>query len=308
MAALVLAACTGIGHANASVELSVAEGELGRVAAEGRAITFTEAEGEFSIICDLQETIRLNRTIAKSAGAQVGTLTTSIRNCRGGTYRMLVESQPWELTYVSFSGTLPNITSLRLEQRRFSFLAEAFFGIARCLYSGNLQVTTGGASSTITELRIDETRGIALATRLGGAACPTLTVLRGRYTVSPTVRMRLVEERRRAERCATPPVARVDEAFQRQEAANATIDMTIQIECEGSRITSIGTARANESIGIEDRERATERTYRRGDRVKYTLRLTAREGTRVVEEDINIATREEVETERSTTRVRFRDL
>jgi hypothetical protein len=303
-AALVLAgASTAMG--NRGVDFSVAEGELGRVRLEARSFSLTHPELEEPLLeCEVVFTVSLHRSIAKSAGALAGAVNEwSARNCRYGTVILLSASLPWHITYVSFTGTLPSISSLRLQINNMSLLVNAFGGFARCLYSGNIQLTSRG--SPITEFRIDETIGFPLAVRLSGSAiCPETVNVNGTLRSSPSVRMTLNP----TSRCATSPAVRVDEAFQRQEGANATIAMTAQVECESTRIDSIRTTRANESIGIEDRERAVGRTFRRGDRFRYDLRLTAREGTRTVEETVDIGWTEEGGSSRSTTRVRFTDL
>ena len=113
VAVVLLALLASGAFANRGIELSVASGELGRVRADQRNLTFRDAGGTVEVICEWFYTLRLNRTIAKTAGSIVGQVReASIRSCRGGTVRVL--NLPWTITYVSFAGTLPNITSVRL--------------------------------------------------------------------------------------------------------------------------------------------------------------------------------------------------
>jgi hypothetical protein len=54
------------------------------------------------------------RTTSKVAGRLVGYLTrAAIGACATGTATVLTETLPWHIQYASFTGTLPNITSVR---------------------------------------------------------------------------------------------------------------------------------------------------------------------------------------------------
>lgn len=190
-AAAMLSLGAGSALAARSIELSVAEGELGRVRTSG-VVTMTNESGEFSIICEITNTITLNRAIAKRSGATVGLITAvSATGCRGGSGRVLAETLPWPITYVSFGGTLPNITEIRLQSNGVDALAEAFFGTARCLYRGNTQSITRG--NPVTELRKDERVAVPLSSEvLSGVACPASVIGRATLRVTPTVRLRLI--------------------------------------------------------------------------------------------------------------------
>ena len=55
-----------------------------------------------------------NRTAAKAIGSLVGYLTRAILgSCASGTATILQESLPWHARYSGFTGTLPEITTLR---------------------------------------------------------------------------------------------------------------------------------------------------------------------------------------------------
>jgi hypothetical protein len=80
-------------------------------------------------------------TIRKTAGALIGAVTKGIVNaaeppCAGGHATVRQESLPWHVTYESFRGTLPNITSVEFLVRRYSLVIElsAIAGL-QCLYS-----------------------------------------------------------------------------------------------------------------------------------------------------------------------------
>jgi hypothetical protein len=193
--AVVLLLSLGAGTAAASrgLEASVATGELGRIRADSRALTFTDTEGAASIICEVLRTIRLNRTISKVRDSAAGSVTgVEIRNCRGGSVRVL--GLPWSITYQSFTGTLPSeVRSVRLRIINAQFLISAFFGIAECLYAGNAEGTSGGALNTVSEIRADETVTQNLFSEtLSSATCPARGLFRGTLVVSPAVRLRLI--------------------------------------------------------------------------------------------------------------------
>lgn len=188
--ALSLAATSA--SASRGLELSVAEGSLGRVRHDYTALTFSEPGAAFRVICEFTRTVSLHRSIGKSAGTLVGLVNEiAVRNCRGGTIILLTATLPWHIRYVSFTGTLPNITSLRLQTTDVAILFQAFFSIARCLYRGSPQYTTTG--NPITEARLDSTIVVPLADEsLSAIACPRSLTLAGTGRYSPAIRVRLV--------------------------------------------------------------------------------------------------------------------
>lgn len=179
------AALTASAQASRSIEVSVAISIW-----RSNALTFTDEESTFRIVCEVTQAVTITRTIAKTAGTRFAAANVEARNCRGGTVRILTEAQPWTLSYVSFSGILPLINSTRIEMRNSGFLVEAFFGIARCLYGGNWQMTTVG--NPVTEIRADESRALPLVTRLGEAICPRSGIYRGAFRSGPTITLRLL--------------------------------------------------------------------------------------------------------------------
>jgi hypothetical protein len=80
-----------------------------------------------------------SRTIAKTSGNLIGYVTRALvssSNCTGGTLRVLTEALPWHVRYVSFAGTLPNITGITVHIIDFSaqFCATFFGSTVCCLY------------------------------------------------------------------------------------------------------------------------------------------------------------------------------
>ncbi len=144
VAAIVLSAVmAGGASASRSLELSVAEGELGSVRAVTSRYNFYLSGEEPPWTCEITRTFRFNRLFEKRVGATVATLTSVTPNCRNAPrlFRFLMpreaeEPQP-QLTYSGFSGTLPNITTLRFNLTNFRFLME--IGIFTCLFAGTMQ-------------------------------------------------------------------------------------------------------------------------------------------------------------------------
>jgi len=190
-ALMVLAIGAGSAAANRSLRASVASGELGRITTVSRALTFTDEEASFSIVCEVTRVLSLHASVAKVAGTLAGLVReVRIANCRGGTVTVLTENLPWHVTYVSFTGTLPSIATVTLELRNVGFLVSAFFGFGRCLYGGSARGITGGGT-TVTSLTAEERRALPLVTNLGGFECPAGGIFRGSFTVTPNVRLAL---------------------------------------------------------------------------------------------------------------------
>jgi hypothetical protein len=135
-------------HALANRGAEVANGASVLVIFRERRMRFGGGFG--GIRCEVTLHSSLHRTIAKTVGALAGFLTeVRIGACGpdGGVTRVnsvtiLPANLPWHLTYVSFAGTLPDITSIRLETVRSEFLIEFtdIFGIRyQCLSNANQQ-------------------------------------------------------------------------------------------------------------------------------------------------------------------------
>ncbi len=106
----------------------------------------------------------------------------------GGNVTYLLRS--FRISYVSFSGRLPNITELRLQIDEFAVLVEDAFGLFDCLYKGNPQFIT--ANNPVTSLTWDERRSILLFDgSLSFAICPRSLVLRGILRPAPMQNLRI---------------------------------------------------------------------------------------------------------------------
>jgi len=112
-----------------------------------------------------------SRTIVKAVGTLLGYITrVTTANC---TLTTAILGVPWHVRYVSFSGTLPNITLLTVRVSRVSFSA-ASFGFV-CLgepeVEGNFNREAGGR---LTDVRM--TAIPAMPVRSGGGfGCPSST-------------------------------------------------------------------------------------------------------------------------------------
>jgi hypothetical protein len=78
-------------------------------------------------------------TVTKVSGQLIGAVTRAIfdePNCTGGKQRALSEKLPWHVKYISFTGTLPNITRVTIALIGVQWLVEAF-GFVSCLYTSS---------------------------------------------------------------------------------------------------------------------------------------------------------------------------
>ncbi len=123
--------------------------------------------------CEVIPMITFHRgTFTKTAGALVGTvLEVMIRNCTTAQIVAIGESLPWHVVFVNFTGTLPNITSVKFEIVGMGLEFES--SGTRCRLRTTTErpanvifnVETGGRLSGI---RLDETAAIPLE---GGFLC-----------------------------------------------------------------------------------------------------------------------------------------
>jgi hypothetical protein len=190
LAVLVAGACAGTSTATRSIQLTPQTREAGRVEDRSRELTFTEENGNIDVRCEVTKTLAVNNAISKVAGSNLAQITAAAAmNCRNGRVRFL--SLPWNLRYVAFTGTLPNIRELVLKIGRLQVLIEAFGGLVECLYSGEPQMSTTG--SPITGDRRDGASAIALASEaLTVVTCPANLFIRGSLTWNPSFRMALL--------------------------------------------------------------------------------------------------------------------
>jgi len=93
------------------------------------------------------------RTIVKSRGSLIGAVTrvdVDKNNCTGG--QALAKGPfPWHVTYDSFTGALPNITTVRIALSRFRFLLISP-GAATCEYGNATDNVVGSVGLTGSEV------------------------------------------------------------------------------------------------------------------------------------------------------------
>jgi hypothetical protein len=100
------------------------------------------------------------RTIAKVLNTPMGYITRAAfreASCSGGSIRVRSETLPWHIRYLGFTGTLPNITSIRENLVNLGFdITASFFGInVMCSYRTGATTRTfnreaGGGLTTAT--------------------------------------------------------------------------------------------------------------------------------------------------------------
>jgi hypothetical protein len=96
-----------------------------------RAVTFNGAFGNIVCSVTLEGSLH-SRTIPKVVGSLIGYITRAdLGPCATGTATILRETLPWHLRYLGFTGTLPNITSIR--ENIVGFSARILEPFAACL-------------------------------------------------------------------------------------------------------------------------------------------------------------------------------
>jgi hypothetical protein len=158
-------------------------------------LDFGSPEG-FSVACPVYVVGEFHsRTFAKVSGLLIGAISFAIKPAgepcvrregeRWGEMwilngieemerRILPETLTWHIRYDSFTGSLPRITSVRIQIVDASFLVQGTFGLL-CLYKSTdarplfarFELTANG---TIEKVRVDETQPIPLHE---GAFCPS---------------------------------------------------------------------------------------------------------------------------------------
>lgn len=176
-AALALALAAGTASAN---RLSYSEVNFRIVWA---SLRFSESGGNFPITCPVTlEGSFHERTLAKTRELAVGYITrASVNNagCTEGQGTVLTETLPWTVKFQSFSGTLPNILTVRHLLIGAAFQVEPGLGIV-CLATSSERFPAAGEASreaggNITSLRPDA----SLPLPITGTACPTSGIFGG---------------------------------------------------------------------------------------------------------------------------------
>jgi hypothetical protein len=146
------------------------------------SLSFSAAEGGVSITCPVTlEGSFTERTFAKTRNASAARITrAAVGTCQEGNATILAETEPWEVTYQSFTGTLPNITGVRYALINAAFRVEPGLGIV-CLARTSTESPAAGdarreAGGRITSLSTDS--GLAIPTT-GNFECPRFGIFSG---------------------------------------------------------------------------------------------------------------------------------
>jgi hypothetical protein len=153
------------------------------------ALSFTEPVFGLSVACPVTLTVVFNEHHIAKTGTEIGNVTEilySESSCRGGTARPL-PTTPWVVLYNGFTGTLPEIRTVRFIIRRSDILYRSLGG--ECLYEGAFEGIATLTAGEITSVEMVETRNVGLSRTLAGS-CARTARFRGRATV-----VRLCDER-----------------------------------------------------------------------------------------------------------------
>lgn len=176
-------------------------------------VVWTSARFVFSgvtVSCNVTLEGSLHRpSIAKVTGSLIGSITRATPgSCSNGTMSVLTATLPWHVQYSSFTGTLPNISTLTMRviglSGSWTFLGLTCLGRTEAGTPAALIAERNGAG-TITSFRWDESLSIPLtgsagcssirgriggtsssATGLGSARAITLTLIGEAPTLSPS--------------------------------------------------------------------------------------------------------------------------
>jgi hypothetical protein len=146
------------------------------------SLSFSAAEGGVSITCPVTlEGSFAARTFAKTRNSPDARITrATVGTCQEGSATILAETEPWEVTYQSFTGTLPNITGVRYSLINAAFQVEPGLGIV-CLARTSTEFPAAGdarreAGGRITSLSTDSTLAIPTT---GNFECPRFGIFNG---------------------------------------------------------------------------------------------------------------------------------
>jgi len=189
-----LALALAVGSASAN-RLSYSENRFRIIWA---SLTFSESGGNFPITCPVTlEGSFVARTVAKTREATVGYINRASVNspgCTEGQATILSETLPWTVKFQSFTGTLPNITSVRHSLIGAAFQVEPGLGIVCLARSSEAHPAAGEANreagGNITSLTPDA----SLPLPITGNACPSAGIFGGSgevYVQGTTQRVRL---------------------------------------------------------------------------------------------------------------------
>lgn len=145
-------------------------------------LSFSAAEGGVSITCPVTlEGSFHERTFNKTRNASAARINRAIvGSCQEGNATILAETEPWEVTYQSFTGTLPTITGVRYALLNAAFQVEPGLGII-CLARTSTEAPAAGearreSGGRITSLTTDSSLAIPVT---GNAECPRFGIFAG---------------------------------------------------------------------------------------------------------------------------------
>jgi len=170
-------------------------------------VSFTDPIFGFSVVCPVTLEGSLHgRTIAKGTYNLIGYITRAAvglpASCTGGEATILQESLPWHVRYEGFTGTLPDITTIRVLVARASFRVHSSSVGATCLFTtretlaehGRLTFNreAGGRLTTaVLGGEITSNEGCVVGTRIRGRLSSgnsaTLTLLNTSNDISVTL-------------------------------------------------------------------------------------------------------------------------
>ena len=146
------------------------------------SLTFSAAEGGVAIACPVTlEGSFFERTATKTRDASAARITSAvIGTCIEGNATILSASLPWEVTYQSFTGTLPTITGVRYALLGAAFQVEPGLGVV-CLARTSREAPAAGearraADGRITSLTTDSRLAIPTT---GNFECPRAGIFSG---------------------------------------------------------------------------------------------------------------------------------
>lgn len=149
-------------------------------------VTFTG--GAVNVACDYSFAGTIASSVAKVAGAGLGSITSgTLTNCGTGVTgaALFVSPASWPITYNSFAGTLPSITSVNVSISGWQIsITTATTGT--CLYTGSMKETFTPPRSWA----IDTSNSFARSS--GGIFCPALGKLAGAFTLSTSATLNLI--------------------------------------------------------------------------------------------------------------------
>lgn len=185
------------GSASANRSLSIAPGGAISAVSSGR-VTLLGSSG-INVIADLTLNGSVVRTVAKTRGTRVGSVTegrgaNGTESLFGSRVTVTVRASPaapFNLTYETFLGTLPNITGVevRTEEGAFEIRSEL---IGNCIYLRGrvpflltFPARAEGNAGSFGPNRVTKTAE-------SGSFCPTTGELLGRFVLSPAQRLTLL--------------------------------------------------------------------------------------------------------------------